>query len=167
MKNKTIDSVIKNTWQAIARMYNEEASKYGASMAIGFALLNIDKDGTPSTALAPRLGMEPTSLTRTLKTMEDKGLILKRKNPKDGRGVNIYLTETRLEKRALSKQTVLQFNDKLLETFTQQEITNFIEMSEKIQELIRSEEHTSELQSRPHLVCRLLLEKKKTYLLNL
>src|SRR3989442_6324457 len=30
----------------------------------------------------------------------------------------------------------------------------------------RSEEHTSELQSRPHLVCRLLLEKKKnTYIL--
>src|SRR3989442_11980186 len=28
---------------------------------------------------------------------------------------------------------------------------------------VRSEEHTSELQSRPHLVCRLLLEKKKTY----
>src|SRR5690554_7612262 len=27
--------------------------------------------------------------------------------------------------------------------------------------LWRSEEHTSELQSRPHLVCRLLLEKKK------
>src|SRR5690554_3875553 len=27
--------------------------------------------------------------------------------------------------------------------------------------LVRSEEHTSELQSRPHLVCRLLLEKKK------
>src|SRR3989442_2624157 len=29
--------------------------------------------------------------------------------------------------------------------------------------LKRSEEHTSELQSRPHLVCRLLLEKKKHY----
>src|SRR2546422_8539608 len=28
---------------------------------------------------------------------------------------------------------------------------------------VRSEEHTSELQSRLHLVCRLLLEKKKTY----
>src|SRR3989442_3843188 len=28
---------------------------------------------------------------------------------------------------------------------------------------MRSEEHTSELQSRPHLVCRLLLEKKKMY----
>src|SRR5690554_7305440 len=31
----------------------------------------------------------------------------------------------------------------------------------EITEEIRSEEHTSELQSRPHLVCRLLLEKKK------
>src|SRR3989442_12033060 len=31
----------------------------------------------------------------------------------------------------------------------------------KLIRLLRSEEHTSELQSRPHLVCRLLLEKKK------
>src|SRR3989442_11667124 len=30
-----------------------------------------------------------------------------------------------------------------------------------MEEAERSEEHTSELQSRPHLVCRLLLEKKK------
>src|SRR3989442_2324754 len=29
--------------------------------------------------------------------------------------------------------------------------------------MLRSEEHTSELQSRPHLVCRLLLEKKKNH----
>src|SRR3989442_2662413 len=29
--------------------------------------------------------------------------------------------------------------------------------------VVRSEEHTSELQSRPHLVCRLLLEKKKKH----
>lgn len=140
MKDKTIDSIIKSTWQAIARMYNEEASKYGASMALGYALLNIDKEGTPSTALAPKLGMEPTSLTRTLKTMEEKGLIYKKKNPKDGRGVNIYLTELGVEKRKLSKKTVLKFNDKLIETFTQQEIDTFIEMSQTIQELIHSKE---------------------------
>src|SRR5215813_15269708 len=34
------------------------------------------------------------------------------------------------------------------------------------QEAERSEEHTSELQSRPHLVCRLLLEKKKKHTYN-
>src|SRR5690625_6119209 len=33
--------------------------------------------------------------------------------------------------------------------------------AEGVDELMRSEEHTSELQSRGHLVCRLLLEKKK------
>src|SRR5688572_31869765 len=32
-----------------------------------------------------------------------------------------------------------------------------------IQRTLRSEEHTSELQSQSNLVCRLLLEKKKTY----
>src|SRR5690554_7172388 len=48
------------------------------------------------------------------------------------------------------------------------EYTSFNDNSsvEKLQDIyeldsIRSEEHTSELQSRPHLVCRLLLEKKK------
>jgi hypothetical protein len=34
---------------AVSRMYNEEASKYGATMATGFALLSMDKNiGTPS-----------------------------------------------------------------------------------------------------------------------
>src|SRR5690554_7337340 len=40
--------------------------------------------------------------------------------------------------------------------------TNFVSISSMATALnTRSEEHTSELQSRPHLVCRLLLEKKK------
>src|SRR3712207_8197505 len=33
--------------------------------------------------------------------------------------------------------------------------------------VVRSEEHTSELQSRQYLVCRLLLEKKKKYTINM
>src|SRR5436305_8574655 len=38
-------------------------------------------------------------------------------------------------------------------------------VQEKCHEICgRSEEHTSELQSRPHLECRLLLEKKKLYM---
>ena len=99
MKDKTIDYILRATWQAVSRMYNEEASKYGGTMATGFVLLSIDKDkGTPSTALGPKMGMEATSLTRTLKTMEEKGLILRKKNPEDGRGVLIYLTDFGKEK---------------------------------------------------------------------
>src|SRR3989442_6600225 len=40
----------------------------------------------------------------------------------------------------------------------------FDEIVGLIEAVSRSEEHTSELQSRPHLVCRLLLEKKKKHL---
>src|SRR3989442_3527155 len=36
-----------------------------------------------------------------------------------------------------------------------------VEHAQRGDDFVRSEEHTSELQSRPHLVCRLLLEKKK------
>src|SRR5690554_7789458 len=39
---------------------------------------------------------------------------------------------------------------------------NNTEQTQSVVFSFRSEEHTSELQSRPHLVCRLLLEKKKT-----
>src|SRR3712207_7457211 len=39
----------------------------------------------------------------------------------------------------------------------------YVPLSPSIAEDIRSEEHTSELQSRQYLVCRLLLEKKTTY----
>jgi MarR family transcriptional regulator, organic hydroperoxide resistance regulator len=137
MKDKTIDYVLRATWQAVARMYNEEATKYGASMALGFALLSIDReDGTPSTYLGPRMGMEATSLTRTLKTLEEKGMIERRRNPEDGRGVLIYLTEAGKEKRELSRSTVLRFNEALREHIPEEKLRHFREVAETINELI-------------------------------
>ena len=137
MKDKTIDYVLRATWQAVARMYNEEASKYGATMATGFALLNIDKEkGTPSTTLGPKMGMEATSLTRTLKSMEEKGLIIRKKNPYDGRGVLIYLTEYGKEKRELSKNTVLKFNETVRQNVSAEKLQHFMEVSEIINQLI-------------------------------
>ncbi|HUH52168.1 MAG TPA: MarR family transcriptional regulator [Flavobacterium sp.] len=135
-KEKTVDYTLRETWQAVSRMYNEEASNYGATMALGFALLSIDRDGTSSTALAPKMGMEPTSLTRTLKSMEDKGLIVKNKNPKDGRGVIINLTALGLEKRELSKQTVLRFNQVVKQEISEVKLAIFKEVSASINTLI-------------------------------
>jgi DNA-binding MarR family transcriptional regulator len=137
MKDKTIDYVLRATWQAVSRMYNEEANKYGATMATGFVLLSIDKDkGTPSTALGPKMGMEATSLTRTLKSMEERGLILRKKNPDDGRGVLIYLTEFGKEKRDLSKNTVLKFNETIKNNISPEKLLHFMEVSETINDLI-------------------------------
>ena len=137
MKDKTIDYILRATWQAVARMYNEEASKYGASMAVGFALLSMDKEkGTPSTTLGPKMGMEATSLTRTLKSMEEKGLIIRKKNPNDGRGVLIYLTDFGKEKRELSKTTVLKFNETIRQHVSEEKMKNFVEVSEIINDMI-------------------------------
>lgn len=137
MKDKTIDYVLRATWQAVARMYNEEATKYGATMATGFALLSIDREkGTPSTAIGTRMGMEATSLTRTLKSMEEKGLIIRKKNPTDGRGVIIHLTKLGKEKRELSKSTVLKFNETVRKHVTEEQLNSFMEVAEIINELI-------------------------------
>lgn len=137
MKEKTIDYILRATWQAVSRMYNEEASKYGASMSVGFALLSIDREnGIPSTALGPQMGMEATSLTRTLKSMEDKGLIVRKKNPVDGRGVLIHLTKMGREKRELSRDRVLKFNEVVRQHVPQEKLDNFIEVAEIINDLI-------------------------------
>lgn len=137
MKEKTIDYILRATWQAVARMYNDEASNYGATMATGFVLLSIDKEGgTPSTTLGPKMGMEATSLTRILKSMEEKGLIIRKKNPVDGRGVLIYLTAFGKEKRDLSKSTVLKFNDAVKQNVSAEKLLHFMEVSETINELI-------------------------------
>ena len=137
MKDKTIDYILRATWQAVSRMYNEEASKYGGTMATGFVLLSIDKDkGTPSTALGPKMGMEATSLTRTLKSMEEKGLIIRKKNPEDGRGVLIYLTKFGKENRELSKNTVLKFNEIVRQNISDEKLQHFMEVSEIINSLI-------------------------------
>ena len=93
-KDITIDHALRATWQAITKMYNEQAAQLDSTMATGFALLSIDpEEGTPSTALGPKMGMEATSLSRTLKSMEERGLIERKPNPADGRGVLIFLTD--------------------------------------------------------------------------
>lgn len=137
MKEITIDYALRATWQAVARMYNEEAKYFDTTMAVGFTLLSIDpKTGTPSTALGPKMGMEATSLSRILKSMEEKGLIERKPNPSDGRGVLIHLTEFGLEKRKDSKDVVMQFNKVVREHIPEDKLNHFFEVTEAINKLI-------------------------------
>ncbi len=137
MSPSTIDYALRATWQAVARMYNEEAKHYELTMAIGFTLLSIDpKSGTPSTALGPKMGMEATSLSRILKNIEEKGYVVRKPNPKDGRGVLIHLTPLGLKKRADSKEVVLRFNDVVEEHADQKDLESFYRVMETINRLI-------------------------------
>jgi len=137
MQDITIDYALRATWQAVTKMYNEEARKFNSTMAVGFTLLSIDpKTGTPSTALGPKMGMEATSLSRILKSMEEKGLIQRRPNPNDGRGVLIHLTAFGLEKRKDSKDVVLRFNDVVKAQVPSEKLDTFFEVMEVINKLI-------------------------------
>ena len=136
-KEKSIDHALRATWQAVAKIYNEQAAKHDSTMAMAMALLYIDaENGTPSTALGPSMGMEATSLSRTLNSMEERGLIFRERNPEDGRGVFIKLTELGTEKREISKSSVYQFNQTVKDHIDQQKIQHFFEVTDMIKELI-------------------------------
>lgn len=136
-KSISIDHQLRATWQAVAKMYNEQAVKHESTMATAFVLLTIDKiNGTPSTALGPLMGMEPTSLSRILKNMEERGAICREKNPDDGRGVIIKLTDYGLEMRKISKGHVYQFNNVVREHVTQHELDSFFKVMKTINALI-------------------------------
>ena len=141
MKEKTTDQIIRELWMAITKLYNEEAAKYGGTMAIGYVLLKVDPQvGTPSTALAPMLGMETTSLSRTLKKMDEKGLIFRERNPYDGRSVLIKLTKYGCDMRDKSKETVLRFNEVLKDQIGEEELEVFRNVSQKMLKMVNDRE---------------------------
>jgi len=132
LAQKTLDYKLRAAWMAVSKMYNREALKFDSTMATGFALLNIDPQGTPSTALGPKMGMENTSLSRLLKSMEDRQLIIRKPDPNDGRGVLIFLTPFGKEKRDTSREIVLRFNDQITQTLSATQIKHFFDVSEII-----------------------------------
>ena len=143
MKKETFDSVLRSTWQVVSKMYNKEAGKFESTMATGFALLSIDPEGTPSTTLGPKMGMEPTSLSRLLNTMEDRKLIFRTQNPRDGRSILIHLTEFGVKKREDSKSVVLNFNYEIEKKLSKTKIQHFFEVMESIREIAKEFEYFS------------------------
>ncbi|MCZ4410217.1 MarR family transcriptional regulator [Cryomorphaceae bacterium 1068] len=133
---QTIDFHLRWLWQKIIRIYNQEASKFGGTMSVGYVLLNIDKDGTPSTKLGPKMGMESRSLTRTLKSMEEKGLIYKTQDETDGRLVLIHLTNDGKKYRDTSREVVLKLNEYVHENIDSDKLETFFEVSMQINELL-------------------------------
>ena len=141
MKKETFDSALRSTWNLVSRMYNKEASKFDSTMATGFALLSIDAEGTPSTTLGPKMGMESTSLSRLLNAMEERNLIYRTQNPDDGRSILVHLTAFGKEKRDDSKDVVLHFNKIIEESLSPEKITTFFEVINSIKEKAQSFEH--------------------------
>jgi DNA-binding MarR family transcriptional regulator len=82
------------------------------------------------------MGMEATSLSRILKTLEDLNLIERLPNPNDGRGVLIHLTKSGLKNREEVKQNVLKFNNTVRTEISEEKLNHFYEVSDCIMNLI-------------------------------
>jgi DNA-binding MarR family transcriptional regulator len=148
-REETVDYHIKSAWHAISRMYNQKAAIEGFTTAIGFVLININsKEGTPATKIAPLMGLEARSITRMLKSMEEKGLIFKQPDPVDKRSVRIFLTPEGKKKKEISVQTIKEFNEHVRKFVKEDELQAFFSFFEKINlaiEKFQSDSPTTDL----------------------
>lgn len=128
-KIENIDLIVKSTWLAVSKMYSELASEYDSTAVQALTLLKIDpKEGTRSTNLGPKMAIEPTSLTRIIKLLEDGGYIYKEKTTNDKREVIIKLTDKGLQHRDISKDVVVSFNQLISKRVSEEKLEIFKEV---------------------------------------
>jgi len=128
-KVENVDLMLKSVWLAVSKMYSEQASMHNSTAVQALTLLKIDpKEGTRITNLGPKMAIEPTSLTRIIKLLEDNGYIYKEKTTSDKREVIIKLTDKGLKSRNLSKEVVVGFNKKVVEKIDPEKFAVFKEV---------------------------------------
>lgn len=66
------------------------------------------------------------------------GVIYKQQDPNDGRSVRIFLTPLGREKREISKQSVLTFNEAIREKVSAEKLTVFFEVINQINQTIET-----------------------------
>ena len=137
---ETIEFHIRWAWAKISRIYNAEAAKEDWTMSSASILLNIDKEGTPSTSLGPRMGMESRSLTRSLKTMEERGLIIRKPDKVDKRMVRVFLTKKGTKMREKARNAVVHFNSSIKEKIGQEKLNTFFEVMGELNTILDKNE---------------------------
>ncbi len=132
---ETVDYFLKIVWQTVANKYNQIASEYGITQALGYMLINIHEEGTAVSQIASLSGVKSTSLSRMLNNMEGLGLIYRETDPADKRSVKIFLTPFGVEKRQIAKDVVRKFNEYLNDHISDKERLQLIKSLNKINQL--------------------------------
>ena len=135
---------IRSSWIELFKFYNDQASKEGGTLSMAFVLLTInEKYGTPVTKIAPRMNMEPNSLSRLLKSLEKKGFISKRKDLSDKRKVYICLTKSGLKLRDKASEKLFALEKIIKSKISNTELTSFFNVLDYISEILESEKKIS------------------------
>jgi len=128
---------LRTSWFQISKMYNEMATEHDGTVSMAFVLLAINEDdGTPVTRIAPRMGMEPNSLSRILKSMEDKGFIFRKKDDTDKRMAYVFLTDLGKEKREVAMKAVYRLERAIVKNMNPEKLQAFFDVTNNIPEAI-------------------------------
>lgn len=128
---------LRSSWFEIAKMYNQLAQEYDGTLAMGFALAAIDEEeGTPVTKIAPRMGMEPNSLSRLLKTMEEKEIVFRDKEKGDKRKVYICLTNKGKTMRKIALRAIFRLEKEIVKDVPADKLQIFFEVMEHVPKAI-------------------------------
>ena len=132
-REETVDYHIKSCWHTIFRMYGSKAAVHGLTTSEGFVLINIDSnEGTPSTKIAPMLGVEAGSLSRIINNLVLKNLVRRVPDQADRRIVRIVLTDEGKIKKQTARRTVNDFNAEVRKKLNEGELAVFFRIMEKI-----------------------------------
>ena len=134
---ETIDYHVRAVWYGIFRMYNQLGLEHDITTSLGFVLLNIhSEEGTAATKIAPLMGMESRSLSRMLKSMEEKKLIYKQQDKNDKRSVRIFLTDEGKRRKLISGETIKKFNDELRNIIPKKDLEAFFRVMTTVNQKI-------------------------------
>lgn len=124
---------LRTSWLQISKLYNEMALEHDSTVSMAFVLLAIDEEeGTPVTKIAPRMGMEPNSLSRLLKSMEEKKFISRKRDEVDKRMAYVYLTKKGKEKREVAMKAVYRLERAIVNQIDEAKLKAFFDVTNQI-----------------------------------
>lgn len=132
----TLDFHLRWAWTKLSRLYSAEADRKGIPFSYVFILLHTERQGTPSTKLGPKMGMESTSLSRTLKGMEAMGLIERRQDANDKRSMRVFLTQNGVAARRQARDLVVSVNDRLRELMGSDAVDRLLIEMKRLNEIL-------------------------------
>ncbi len=128
---------LRTSWLNLSKAFNDKASQYNGTISMAFILMAIyEEDGVPVTKIAPRIGMEPNSLSRTLNTLEENGFLLRKPDENDQRKVLVYLTEAGKKHRKIALKTVFDLEKKITEKLTPKQLKAFTDVIEQVSDAL-------------------------------
>ena len=124
---------LRTSWLNIAKVFNDKAHQYNGTISMAFVLMAIyEEEGVPVTKIAPRIGMEPNSLSRPLNTLEETGYLARKQDENDQRKVLVFLTAEGKKLRKIALKTVFDLEKKITEKLTPKQLKAFNEVIEQV-----------------------------------